>query len=637
MDELAPDKLRALSALLLIPPFLHVPVALDRDFRARMPVPLEGTIGVGSASFDRSAFLAAVQRAYQTGEAKIVDATGEAWRLAALQHDPGLKLELSLNDDTMRLGGMPGLHPDAAVRLAHADRVFREAGVSLAEHDPWRMIIADRPLQGDELDGFETEVSAGPLSIGRALRDALLAGQAKMETLVPHDQRYYVNLTGVGDVPNLNDYIVEVAPPHVAAQLARDPEVGARQALLLGSQGMILGNTALATLDGDAFLALGRWVAEHGDPLAKCAYAELGLHRVATLPELEEVITPLITDLRDSKTGEDSPLYYLMALYVLVDGELARVGTLAAWPPFRRRIATLAHAAVLLRESAGVIDTVAFARWCIEARAYHYRLRGLIDLRAEPRWEADHFVPDQLWQYIMGRLLDAASSAEPPLPEGHLRQLMLADAPGTIRQQVRFPMAFLPGPLEGGLAMPLVDLPADIAELIEEQLSAETIRPANLTAFINASAIFRVPTALVDLAIERIEAAGATLLADSDTSVQTNTINGLAHSAATLRRPDLAKLVWILARRRRNDGATTAEALVEELHLALTAAAANDDELGWARAFGEWSSEIAWTVEDVDAASHLLNTLQTLARLEPGLRPGTGRAAAALKLKLGRW
>src|SRR5205823_14149961 len=95
---------------------------------------------------------------------------------------------------------------------------------------------------------------------------------------------------------------------------------------------------------------LFQWLEKSGDPLSQVGGIELGLLHLEKYPELEshisEMTRALLADDAEDKRGR---LSLLSTLIVLVDGELARTGALRTKPPYWRRLAAIAQAALIQR------------------------------------------------------------------------------------------------------------------------------------------------------------------------------------------------------------------------------------------------------------------------------------------------
>src|SRR3546814_2362567 len=83
---------------------------------------------------------------------------------------------------------------------------------------------------------------------------------------------------------------------------------------------------------------------------------------------------------------------------------ISRTGLLADLPPFQRRLAIFAQAALFERHAYGHVGVEHFTKWAIGQRGRRFYYQTLSELREEPRWVADYCTPDQLKAEFLGRI-----------------------------------------------------------------------------------------------------------------------------------------------------------------------------------------------------------------------------------------
>ena len=375
---------------------------------------------------------------------------------------------------------------------------------------------------------------------------------------------------------------------------------------------------------------------EHGDRISQLGAIEVGLRVLPRSPEIEVALMRLIEQiLNDDAEGETSGFQLLSALFVLVDGELSRVRLFAVEPPFYRRLAALAQAALIHRQLVGsAVETDRFCKWAMNNRGQLYYLQSLADLRTEPRWNPNFASASQLKAEFLGRITMAAKYCEGNIKAGELRELVLGTEPGSLHSFSSFPRTYLPGPLEGADDSQNM-LPAEISEAIETQLNSDDAGPTSFVALVNASLIFRIDRDQAALAVKALRLANYRLANIKDRSQLVAILNGLATVAAVTRSRELADELRILVRRYRRD-AEYVLSLKEAMRIGLVAAASHPDLKNWRTFFGDWLTELAFEELEHDEGQVLHSHLQSLCHVVPELWVTCGRADAALSAFNGR-
>ena len=196
--------------------------------------------------------------------------------------------------------------------------------------------------------------------------------------------------------------------------------------------------------------------------------------------------------------GADDPedpagrLKLLSGLVVLVDGEISRRSIARQRPPFWRRLASIAHAALIEREvlDAELAPTV-FSEWALESGGAHYYMQSLVDLRQEPRWYPDGMTPKQLQAEMLGRVRNAAERYRKNVRSGELTSLLWGEG-SAVQSRKIIPYAFLPGPLEASASAPrdLGEMPdkyGNLASEFESRKREPNCAPESFSELVNMS------------------------------------------------------------------------------------------------------------------------------------------------------
>lgn len=628
----------SVAMLFLYPPFLQLKLLENTEFRETLQLTVGESIGVdhGAASFDREKFHAATAALYASGglETNVTDIKRRKWTLSLVTQGEETALRLARGETRYHLKPLPMLLPAAADREAALSKLAQRAGHPPGALGAWRDIIRERTLAAPEIDRLERELEHSPVAAGRRIAAEAAEKTGNISTMAPPYREHYAALAGASPVEDVAAFRETVLPVIVDDWLRWDAKKGARMALLSASHSSFAAASALADLSPDSLLALANWACEDGDLMAKVAMVELGLAALARVPDLAAPVATLVEQVRDmDPEAADARAKLLMAAYILVEGELARLRLLADFAPFQRRIAALAQASLFERITFGHLDVEKFARWALDVRGRNFLLQALIDLRTEPRWAPEGASNDRLDADFVGRIRNAATNHAEAIADTPLHDLLLGTGPASLAARVTFPASFLPGPIEGATA-PAIDPPPDFLEILDRTLASEDLTAHSVIALINVSALFRVENERIDRAIELIRAGSYRFSGEGEVAQRNLLLDGLAKVAANTRRPDLAKDVRIMLRRLRVDGDSAFSASKEFL-TCLIAASAHSDLEEWARFVGDCAIELSLVVEDSDEAGILHTDLTHLCAYEPALRGTAGRAIAALEALLG--
>jgi len=627
----------AVKALEHLPQPVQSRMLDDEAFRGRFGIELEATLTLGPdvARFHRTVLFRAIRRAHAKRGTSVAlrDLDGADWHMAIEEQANGAHAVLRQAKRAIILRDFATLDADRSRRLRGFALEAQLANFPDDAIERWTRLLKKRALNDEEASDLERDLAATPVRRMESITEDIKTGHSKLASLVPPDRAYYDRLIGVDSgTARIEDYAQEVAGPLIAGLVAWDPVKGPRLALLLAGHASIMRAIDGATLEQIDLPALASWARDYGDPLSRLGMIEIGAPLVQDNPELDPILAAIAERLlADDPHDEAGHIHLLSAVFMLVDGELSRSQILSQTPPFRRRLASLAQSALIIREIIGNdVVTERFANWCLNERAYLFLCQTLIDLRKEPRWYPDLASARQFRNEIHGRLATIPSLIDGSLPAGPLRTI-LSDETGTTFMPPSI-AAFWPGPLEGAETQEPKPLPDDLSAFILQNLDTPGLDPKSFFAMINSRG-FTIDPALIDRAIQSLRGARYRV-EDDDPDAVTFAYFGLAAVAAAERRTDLSDEIRILLRRGRHERGAP-EGPINELRIAFTAAAAHRDELPWATFIGDWALELALGDITKEQAKPLLVELGLLARLAPALAATTGRARAALSALLG--
>ena len=618
--------------LSLYPQKMQLALVDDDTFRKAVGVEVQASLVIApDAQFDRSPFFDHL-RALHAGEAQrgMLDEKGTPWTLALAPNGDGIALFLDNGSHRIALPPLAVLHADPLVRLAEWAADLDAAGLASDAYPEWRDIVATRPLHDDEIIPFEQLFTATPAAfLDRLPRTLAQPGGVAIEAMVPDRRVYFEQLCGAEIATGIDQLTQELLPRHVARLLAWNPLEGAKIALTLASHVAIIPAGPMPSLPLVTLDALLRWTIEQEDSWSKAGAIELGLVAVAQHPSLEPLLITLYEQVRDLEPSDESgPLHQMMAALIVTGGDLARTKVLADWPPFQRRLATFAHAALLLRTLRVHPPHNDFSEWASQTRARPFYFQASIDQQREPRWHPEAISPNHLKAELLGRIHHAAMRDAVVIPEGRLHDLMRGSGEESVSSHLIFPASFSPGPLEGLEGIELGEIPTAFASVLDAALDAEQLTPTSILGLINLRGLFPLGEARVGRVVELMRQSGHRFAAETDAITRDVLFMGLAGVAAITRSADLANELRVMMRKNRMDGDAPPEER-RELLICLTAAAAHADREGWRSMIGNWSDELAHALKDRDIAHGFLDDLELACSIASDLRRALTPAIAA--------
>jgi hypothetical protein len=235
---------------------------------------------------------------------------------------------------------------------------------------------------------------------------------------------------------------------------------------------------------------------------------------------------------------------------------------------------------------------------------------------------------NQLKAELIGRVYSAGFNNVAKLQSVGARALFASDDNAPIKAQIKFPFAFLPGPLEGGVES-ILEMPSDIESSLRQALESEEPSSEDFINLVNSPLIFKIGPQLAQLAAQALRRAKYQLRNMRSQDEAFSLLSGLATVAAVTRSAELADEVRILVRVfRRKPGADIAPE--SAMRIALICAASNADKPKWCRFVGDWLTELSFEEMSRETATNLHEHTRLLCKLEPDLWETCGRAEAAL-------
>lgn len=632
---------RAEAALGLVPPLIRATLLNEQAFREDYGLETEAkvTFGGGRTFFQRSEFFNKIRSVLaKADKCEVTDVDGRVWTLSNEGAEDWIpKLVLSLNEQRLVLPDFAVFSENATMRIRSLEEAAYAVNLPLDAQEKWRSILVERALENEEVGYFHSDIRDTPVHLERSIRDEMVAGKSSISSLVPNSRRYFERLVGVYDgSASVREYAAGPGRNLFEQLAAWRPYEGFLFSLLLSSHSALTETISVDHLDNEQLTQAYDYIRNHGDILSQLGALEIGLRVLPERPEVEPFLLHLVHQIRDDGLdGNDSEFNLFSALFVLVDGELSRTRMMAEMPPFYRRLASLAQAALIHRHVVRCgVDYEHFSSWAFGNRGEHFYMQSFADMRLEPRWNSDLADAFQFKADSFGRIMIAGKAFEKNIGAGTLHDTILGNEPQSLSTLCEFPRQFFPGPLEGADANPNT-LPVDFARVIEEQLDKDKIEASSFVALVNSALIFKITSGHAELATKAIRLGNYTIANLKDKTQLVGILNGLAIVAAVSRNPSLADELRILVRRYSHDsqyGFTVTEAM----RTCLMASAAREDLMEWRKFVGEWLTELAFGEFEDNEGERLHSLLKRLLHSVPELWVSCARADAALQAWLFR-
>lgn len=628
------------TVLNLIPPMMRDTLLEDVEFWESYGINTNVIISFGNPelSFQRSALFDSIRKVFLDETAlEVIDTTGRKWELDSKDGDDDIPvLVISSHDQNIILPDFTFLSQDKGLRLRAFERASSRINLSDIDINAWMGVLEERALEDNEVDKLQKDIHDTPVYVAERITNDIRCGESSVSSLVPGSRRYYERLIGRYDGSRtIQDYSKKAGKQHLETLSKKHPYEGFLFSLFLSSHSSITEQIPISNLSREELVRVFEYIDERGDRISQIGAIEIGLRLLGDMPELEKFIIRLICQVRDDAVSEGSGFKLLSALFVLVDGELARSRLFSKEPPFYRRLASLSHAALIHRQinELEIVDVEQLFEWVFENRGMQYYYQSFADMRVEPRWNPDLADATQMNADFIGRILIAANKYKDNIVSNELKILINGEEEESLNSHCEFPYPFLPSPLEGGEHCQN-KLPNDISQAIKEQLSSGASGPCSFIVLVNSAQIFSLESNQADLAVEVLKQGGHRLAGVENESQLLSTLYGLATVAAVTRSQELASELRILARvyRRDIEYRLSIEGL---LRICLVASASNSDLKEWRNFVGDWITEMAFEDFNNDEAELIHSGLQCLVHSVPELWISCGKADAALKAYLG--
>ena len=623
--------------LVTLPSAIRQEILLDKNMRQRWGIDADVGMRLGPTGpvFQRDTLYDALRLVLEGPDATVElrDDDHNAWQINVASAANGfMEFQISQGETSYNIGDFSLISSDTDTRISWLDRTAHRHLLPKIWVDENRSVFSETALDATFAAGILADIGYTPSGIKNAVRVNLGQNRATFDHMAPKSDQYFFRLVGqIDSAGTLENYVNNVAVPHINQLVAQYGEAGLRQAFLACGHSSISAHIPLKSLNISEVQNTFEWLARQGDPLSRVAAVEAWLKHAEDLQVLEGAVLQIVEAFIDQDDTDGTPYGSLSSVFLASMGAIAKHRLFSMAPPFYRRQAALAHASLVVQTmvEAGS-DTARINQWLDDSGTRHIAFyQSLIDLRREPRWFPEYATAQQFRAEMIGRLLVASDVQSNAITSDALKNLMLG-SDSVLGKAEPGHEAFLPGPLEGTLGA-VRRLPEQV--LINGQ-KAFTSDEFDSDTFLNTMKLAYVMgdvDEMSKIATEALERVDYLVDTDSENTTTFEFLIWLSILSATARNTALAESARILARVKRRRGLFS-ENPEHEIRIALIAAAAFEEGDKWAEFAGDWITEVCFSLEDQDHAANLHAILKRLRQLEPTLIKTLSRAVTSLSV-----
>ncbi len=582
----------------------------------------------GSPRFDREKIYSAVAMAVnECRTVEVQDRDGGLWSIFCnSEGKPALDL-----DGEPRILLFPDIEfmsPDVTKRVAHLESKCAKAGVDVNVHfSDLALDLMSGPFSAYDVERAQLLFEEFPLPLYQKLIGELSEGETTLGLMFPSSLSYYEHL--VGPWHGESD-IRAFAMGDRARCVTASFETQLLACLLCSGHSATSPHEMIRMANADS---IQMFIAEHGpglDVWSMTGLLEGLLTREDVLEELGNEILEMLENFDRILIQDTSRLELAVALVKVADVRIRSLSAESDCPPYWRRLAAIAHGAIIERALLGARTDLSSIMARLEVLQIPYNSAAVVDMHREPRWAPLLMCEHQLRQELLGRVMVLWATNVESNPNFVEHRNKYGQIIEKLRSQHEVIGSSMPGPTEGGFD--LSDVPAELNSLLENHL--DDLSPSNaiqtwvMIAMAGTSA--RLPALLRKRVQKSIEQYGVVALEGCEENRAGYVLAWLGFLAASSRDTDLGDAVIRLARELlvATDSGTTAMVC---LYVTSYAAAAYADRDAWRKILIGCAVHAAFTCSNKVDAVNCLAALDGFGAADWRLQLPLARARAALK------
>lgn len=426
-----------------------------------------------SISVYRRSLLLSLQELFVEPRPRLVAAPDGRQCYVHFDHHEPLAPVLSEGDRHIRLDYFVMFSPDESARIRSFNAAADHYGVPLSHRSDWAELLLQRAPSADEFDSIIADLRDSPACVEQSMRQALGLGRLDVRSMTPGSRRYYSRLIGAYDMSPTIESFVKGGLGELLDEVVESFADGSIERCLLRAVHPTLTERILLTENvASSVEQVLPNIVNHGDVISQVGAVELALRCLDIAPSLGPLIASLIHSVLEDDSGiRSSRFVTFYHLFIIVDTRLIQTRLLAGLPPFYRRAASLAQAALVQSIiSRHDVPAGALADWADSVSSIYHRLQSLADMRVDPLWHPDYASPDYFKSYASARIRRALLEASGRLGEDRLGQLIGIDVASMCKGDRLPSFAALPCPLGSstlGMGVPDADTVASIRSILD--------------------------------------------------------------------------------------------------------------------------------------------------------------------------
>lgn len=629
-------RMRALFALGKLSPSLQSDVLADGTVGARWKILVKQTLPLGNGICVNRTNLFAVFRACADGEevpALIDDNGGQLDAKASLGSDGSIIIELPGQRMKFTHGILLSSNPDR--RLNALDAIFRQLTLSREEQERLRGITRRADYSDSDFISIAKSLSASPEEFAGRLQAKFNVRQVSRSDVLPDEPQHWTNLTGpCRSSHTLAQFIDSELLDERSARFAMNGASAFRTIALTFSSPGLVPHALFDSLDTETMVAALEHACNFADHFSligafeTCTRLISKDQRFIDLGEL--ILDRLFTDMTKLQTS----CGMFGAAFVIAIAALAEDEALTKQPPYWRRLAAAAQAALVVRTcDVTEIDHEKLFQWAMAQSGESYCLSILGDFATDPQWRPEWIVHRFLVGDAIGRAWGALDSIPPGDQPERWRAHIDAAREWAKENQLDMLLGF-PALMEGA-RRPSLSI-STLAEPIQQayrRLEAEP-SPENLLVLTPAIHAFGFP---VETRVGLQKVIGVLRRSPHEAREVTQAVLALlAHIAALANDVNLADGVAEICIEQ-IASADARKALLEAMPRIIECAAADPDRSASQTTLLRRLEQAAFLVPAGPLVADLQSLLEVLKNVNLPLRQRLGRALALVNLGVSRF
>ncbi len=606
-----------------LPPSVRERVLDDDDFLGRLGLSRATRVTVhieGRPSFDTQSLYDAVKRLYsQRNEVTVDDSDGQAWKLSiAGGSEVVCRHPVAGRHFTVRYA--PLVSDDAQVRDAYFAEMLGLVRLESGDIADWAAKIHAGPVNPFHFPRIDLDLNDTPSAFVEKFRDSIEQGSTQREVLIPLRRRYYERLvplwSGHGSLEIFSEAVRSLPATSDLEQIGFD--------LVCSSHAWLTPVDAIAGLSPSCLRKLAESLLPGIDLWSLTGLLEAIATRDDVFSDLQDLTKALLEHFIRLVDDQSHRLRLTVAIVSAVDGRLNTSGLFTDVPVYWRRLASIAHAALIERTIAETdISSEEFAAWA-EQTLGQFQNATLADIWQEPRWGGFMLSVEQLKQELVGRVLNAFAPKREEIGESDSGKLLFGPDPESLFSCGISVFSGLPGPLEGA-SEGVQQLPEEFLDSMAANLEDAALplwkRVLTVAHLAGLGGLPETHVELLKNAVKELDQSDTPFESEQTSSL----LLRLSLTAASSRNAEFATTVKNLLARH------TSAPLPLRFHAGLIACGSNAVEQEWAREVKQWTERLMPRDLSRNDAEHILHMIGVVCDVRPMLRRTMVRTIACLQ------